>query len=210
MIRMEIFDLGVLHTNCYLLHNGREAVVIDAAGDPKGLLAFLADNGLTLTHILNTHLHFDHVMGNAALSEATGVPVFANRQDEYLNAPEMGGRSFGLPPTPPFAYENLEPGDLPMLGGTCTVLATPGHTPGSLSYYFAEPGWLFAGDVLFYRSIGRTDLPGGDTQALYDSIQKTLFALPPETEVHPGHGIPTTLGDEMGGNPYVGKAAGKP
>ena len=206
MIRMRIFDMGALHTNCYLVHNSKEAVVFDVPADPKPLLDFMAEEGLALTHIFNTHLHFDHVMGNAALSRATGIPVFANKKDDYLTSPEMGGERFGLPPTPPFTYENLDAGEVPVLGATCKVLATPGHTPGSLSYYFEEPGWLFVGDVLFYRSMGRTDLPGGEAQTLFDSIRNVLFALPAETEVHPGHGIPTTIGDEASNNPYVGKA----
>jgi glyoxylase-like metal-dependent hydrolase (beta-lactamase superfamily II) len=119
----------------------------------------------------------------------------------------MGGARFGLPPTPPFSYENLEEGELSLAGERCVVLATPGHTPGSLSYYFPDSGLLFAGDVLFYRSLGRTDLPGGDTATLFASIRDKLFALPPETRVLPGHGIPTSIGDERDNNPYVGKAA---
>lgn len=206
-MEMRTFDLGALHTNCYLVHDGKEAAVIDPGGDPAPVLKYLLDNGLTLTHILNTHMHFDHILGNAALSAGAGAPIFANAADDFLLRPEMGGARFGLPPTPSFDYENLEPGELALAGERCTVLATPGHTPGSLSYYFPDSGLLFAGDALFYRSMGRTDLPGGDTETLYSSIKDTLFALPETTEVLPGHGIPTNIGDEKDKNPYVGKAA---
>ncbi len=202
-MHIESFDLGPLHTNCYLLHNESEAVIIDAADESQELLDYLKKRNLSLVGILNTHLHFDHVSGNAWLFRATGAPLLANEKDAYLLQREMGGERFGLPPTPNFTFRNLEEGDLELLGETCRVVATPGHTPGSLSYYWAGEKALFSGDVLFYRSIGRADLPGGDAAVLARSIREKIYSLPADTMVYPGHGIPTLVGDEMRQNPYV-------
>lgn len=202
-MHIETFELGPLHTNCYLLHTESEAVVIDAADESPELLEYLKNHKLSLVGILNTHLHFDHVSGNAWLFRATGAPLLANEQDAYLLRREMGGERFGLPPTPNFTFRNLVEGELELLGETCRVLATPGHTPGSLSYYWSGEKALFSGDVLFYRSIGRADLPGGDAALLAQTIREKIYSLPPDTIVYPGHGIPTIVGEEMRQNPYV-------
>ncbi len=203
-MKIHTFPLGPLETNAYLLVQGNEAVAVDIGGDPAALTRYLDKHTLRLTRILTTHLHFDHVLGNAALSAQTGAPVYASSKDDYLLRSETGsGGMFGLPKVPPFAFDPLEESKITLMGLPCTVLATPGHTPGSLSYYFSEDNALFSGDVLFYRSVGRTDLPGGDGHTLHDSIANKLFVLPPQTVVYPGHGPETTIGDEKRGNPYV-------
>ncbi len=208
-MRICTFALGPLETNCYLLHSDTEAVAIDPGGDPATVLSYLEKRSLKLTHILNTHFHFDHVLGNAALSEATGAPIMASKADAYLLRGEFGsGGSFGLPPVPPFEYQPLEEGRVTLLGQSCSMLHTPGHTLGSLSFYWPSSSALFAGDVLFYRSIGRTDLPGGDSDTLRSSIQEKLFLLPPSTVVYPGHGPSTTIEDERRSNPYFGLFTG--
>lgn len=203
-MRIHTIPLGPLETNCYLLENGTEAVAVDPGGDPARVVRYLAKNSLTLTAILNTHQHFDHVLGNAALAEATGAPIYANSLDDFLARPELSGSRYGLPDTPPFTHLDQEEGEMTLLGTACTVLHTPGHTPGSLSYYFAAAGAVFSGDVLFYRSVGRTDLPGGDFATLRNAILTKLFTLPPETVVYPGHGPETTVADEQRGNPFLG------
>ncbi|MDR3073157.1 MAG: MBL fold metallo-hydrolase [Deltaproteobacteria bacterium] len=203
-MRIYTFPLGPLETNCYLLVEGNEAAAVDPGGSPDAVTRYLDANNLKLTAILNTHLHFDHVLGNAELSAATGAPVYANSLDGYLLRPEMSASRYGLPDTPPFAYVNQEEGATTLIGLSCRILHTPGHTPGSLSFYFSSAGALFCGDLLFHRSVGRTDLPGGDTDALRDSIRRKVFTLPPDTVVYPGHGPATSVGDEQRMNPFVG------
>lgn len=203
-MHIHTFPLGPLETNCYLLTSGNEAVVVDPGGDPAPLLQYLQAHALKLAAILNTHQHFDHVLGNAALAAATGVPIYANSLDDFLTRPELSGGRYGLPDTPPFQHLDLEESDFTLMGATCKALHTPGHTPGSLSYYFPEANAVFAGDVLFYRSVGRTDLPGGDFTTLRNGIRAKLFTLPPETVVYPGHGPSTTVEDEKQGNPFLG------
>ncbi len=199
------FPLGPLETNAYLLVQGAEAVAVDIGGDPASMVRHLKKHALRLTRILTTHMHFDHVLGNAALAEETGAPIHASAMDEYLLRSETGsGGMFGLPKVPPFRFDPLEEGTISLMGLSCTVLHTPGHTLGSLSYYFPDAGAVFAGDVLFYRSVGRSDLPGGDARVLNASIVAKLFTLPDETVVYPGHGPATTIADEKRGNPFVG------
>jgi glyoxylase-like metal-dependent hydrolase (beta-lactamase superfamily II) len=199
------FPLGALQTNCYVLSNGREAVVVDPGGDPAPLLQHLEAGGLSLTAILNTHLHFDHTAGNKALAEATGAPILANDADGYLLDTWLGrGGEMGLPPLDLYEWTNLEPGETTFAGAPCTVFHTPGHSPGSLTFYFPDAGAALVGDLIFYRSIGRTDFPGGDIEALKRSVREHVFTLPPETRLLSGHGPETTVADERNHNPFLG------
>jgi hydroxyacylglutathione hydrolase len=203
MLHVTTMELGVLETNCYVVHDGRDAVVIDPGGDPEKVLTFLRDAALTLRTILNTHLHFDHIQGNAGLVAATGVPILASPRDAFLLDTELGGGGMmGFPRTPAFRFEPVEEGEHAWLGAPCQVLATPGHSPGSLSFYFPDLGAVFAGDLLFYRSVGRTDFPGSSEQELLRSVRTKIFTLPGETVVYPGHGPQTTVGSEYLNNPF--------
>lgn len=204
MLNLKVFGLGVLSTNCYLLYTPKEAIVIDPGGEPSQVLEFLEKNNLTLTHILNTHLHFDHIQGNALLSEKTGAPILASEKDNYLLESELGlGGFMDFPETPKFSFQNLEPGKLTLLGTECEVLSTPGHSPGSLSFYFQELKAVFVGDLIFFRSVGRTDFPGGDFDLLVKSAREKIFSLPEETIIYPGHGEATKVGEEKRHNPYL-------
>ena len=205
---VDVFPLGPLQTNCFLLSKGGEAVAVDPGGDPGPVLRRLKAKGLRLTHILNTHFHFDHIFGNAALSAATSAPILASRADEPLMDSVGGRRGFmGFPPVPEFAYQDLAPGETEFLGEKCVVLATPGHSPGSLSFYFPAQGRVFSGDLIFERSIGRTDFPGGSMEALMDSVRRKIFTLDPATVIHSGHGHQTTVGDEKHHNPFFNSFA---
>lgn len=204
MLQVTDFPLGPLETNCYLIHTDKEAVAVDPGGPPKPVLAYCMERGLTLTHILLTHLHFDHTAGVPALVGATGAAVLGSDRDRYMLESELGkGGAWGLPLNEPFAFSDLAPGELPLPGGPCTVLSTPGHSPGSLSFYFPALKAVFCGDVLFYRSVGRTDFPGGSQEELMTSIRRELFRLPDDTTVYSGHGLSTSIGDEKKNNPYV-------
>lgn len=194
------FTLGPIETNCMLLHNGKEAAMVDVGGDATQVIAYLKENKLKLTDILVTHMHFDHVLGVADLAAATGAKVWANSRDEYLLT---GNRKIGGPDPKPFEYTNIEEGPASFIGAECKMLSTPGHTPGSISFYFPDLASVFCGDVLFYRSVGRSDFPGGDTDTLMSSIRQKIYTLPNETTVYPGHMIETNVGDEKRLNPFV-------
>lgn len=202
-MNIRTFPLGPLDTNCHIVYHQNQAVVVDPGGNPAEVIRFLQENTLTLTHILNTHLHFDHTYGNKALSEATGASIYACDQDAYMLTSEMGlGGMWGMPKVEPYKYTPLTEGDYTFMGLPCSVLHTPGHSTGSLSYYFPDAKAVFVGDLLFYRSIGRTDFPGGSLDALKESVTQKIFALPPETAVYSGHGPETSVGDELLNNPY--------
>ncbi|SKA73675.1 Glyoxylase, beta-lactamase superfamily II [Paucidesulfovibrio gracilis DSM 16080] len=195
--------LGPLGTNTYLCSHNGEAVVIDPGGDPAPILDKLRKKNLTLTHILVTHLHFDHIYGCKALAEATGAPVLAPQADEHLLQTEVGqGGIMGLPKVELFDFQALEPGRHTFLGQECQALHTPGHTPGSLTFYFPDAGLAFVGDLIFRRAVGRTDFPGGNADTLAQSVRENIFTLPDATILYPGHMEQTTVGEEENHNPF--------
>lgn len=202
---MEIsaFALGPLATNGYLLEHAGKALFVDPGGDPAPVLAALGKHGSALEAVVLTHLHFDHIFGAAALAAATGAPVLANPADQYLMGTWLGrGGEMGVPAVPEFSYSPLAAGDTEFIGLACRVLATPGHTPGSLTLYFPDAGAAFVGDLVFQRSIGRVDFPGGSEEALFASVREKIFTLPPDTRLYPGHGPATTVAAESAHNPF--------
>ncbi|NJB68926.1 glyoxylase-like metal-dependent hydrolase (beta-lactamase superfamily II) [Desulfobaculum xiamenense] len=197
------FELGPLMTNGYLLSEGGRALFVDPGGEPDEVLAVLKAEGLVLERVLVTHLHFDHIYGVAALSAATGASVCASADDAYLLETEVGrGGAMGFPRVDDFAFEPLTEGETEFIGQRCNVLATPGHTRGSLTFHFPEAGAAFVGDLIFSRAVGRTDFPGGSMPTLVRSVERRIFTLPPETVLYSGHGPATTVGDEMVHNPF--------
>ncbi len=211
-LNIKAFCLGPLANNGYLIwdEDSKEAFAVDPPMDAELMASFAARSDLRVTKILNTHGHFDHIAGNALMKKFSGAGVFIHKADlGLLKRGAAHAEMFGLemdPSPPPDGF--LKEGDELILGsGKIMVLETPGHTPGGVSFY--TEGDLFSGDSLFEGSIGRTDLEGGDLDSLVDSIRTKLFALPPETLVHPGHGPETTIGREMGGNPFVGGSAAR-
>ncbi len=199
--------VGLIQTNCYVVgcEETRQAAIIDPGGHPDQILAQLQAHNLTLQFILNTHAHFDHTDANGALVRATGASLALHPDDLRLLQDSGGAAMFGVhAETSPSPDRELAHGDRLQVGTLeFQVLHTPGHTPGHVCFYEEKQGVLFDGDVLFYRGIGRTDLPGGDWQQLMDSIQRVLFALPDDVVVYPGHGPATTIGDEKKLNPWL-------
>lgn len=207
MIEVVQMPVGPLETNCYLLSKGTEAVIIDPGGDEERILKRLEKRNLSLTLILNTNLHFDHIAANAPLQKAFGVPIKAHPADSYLLKTGVGrGGIMGFPLVELFDLTPLHEGSETILGSPCQVLLTPGHSPGSLSFYFPELKQIFSGDVLFRRSIGRSDFPGGDHETLIQSVQEKIFTLPGATTVWPGHGPSTTVFDEKLHNPFFNES----
>jgi hydroxyacylglutathione hydrolase len=183
-----------------------EAAIIDPGGNADIILAAANEMGVQVKVLLHTHGHFDHVMATREVAEATGAPVAIHEKDRplYENLPRQGsifGFSADEPPKP---RQVLAGGETIAVGKlSARVIHTPGHTPGSVGYYFEADGILFSGDTLFAESIGRTDLPGGSYPAIVKSIQTKLYVLPPDTRVIPGHGAETSIGHERESNPFV-------
>lgn len=198
--------VGLIQTNCYIAgcEETLEGAIIDPGGHPDRILAEVERCGLAIKYVLNTHAHFDHTDANGALVEATGASLALHPLEQPLLAASGGAALFGLQadPSPPPDLDLHDGDELEVGHLTFKVLHTPGHTPGHVCFYEASEGVLFDGDVLFYRGIGRTDLPGGSWQQLKDSIQRVLFALPGETVVYSGHGPATTIGEEKRLNPW--------
>jgi glyoxylase-like metal-dependent hydrolase (beta-lactamase superfamily II) len=199
------FNLGPLETNCYVLHDKSYALAVDPGGDPAEVLRFLKANQLTLLAILNTHLHFDHILGNAALQAATGAPIRTPEGDAHLMESELGmGGMWGFPRVPAFEGAHLPEGEHSFGPFLCRAVHTPGHSPGSLCFAIPSEHSVFVGDVIFYRGVGRTDFPGGNAETLLRSIREKIFTLPGDTRLYPGHGLPTTVADEQRNNPFCG------
>lgn len=205
-------EVGPLACNCYVVGDEatKEAIVIDPGGDAEELAAELAALKLKITAIVATHAHFDHIVAAEHLRQQTGAPFYLHADDHViLDWFEESGLLFlgaRLPP-PPEVDTSPDEGDVLRAGSTeLEVLHTPGHSPGSIS--LVAPEVVFAGDTLFNGSVGRTDLPGGDTDTLVRAIKNKLFPLGDDVTVYPGHGPPSTLGEEKRSNPFVGSGGG--
>jgi len=199
--------VGPIQTNCYIVgcEETKEGVIIDPGAEEDRILAEVENAGLTIKYILNTHAHFDHILANGPLVEATGAPLAIHPLELPMLRAGGGAASFGLEiPPGPDPDIRLKEGDTITFGThTFQVLFTPGHTIGHVSFYEAQVGIVFDGDVLFAGGIGRVDLPGGDHETLMTSINEKLMILPDETTVCSGHGPITTIGRERMSNPWL-------
>ena len=191
-MNLKTLALGAYQTNCHILSNGSEAIVIDPGYEPDTILDSL--EGLTLKAILLTHGHFDHVGAVKELVAETGCEVYIHAAESTMPPMMTAG--------PLYYTRTYAEGDTvaPIAGAELTVLHTPGHTPGSVCLLWGQE--LFAGDTLFAGSCGRVDLPGGDPAQMMQSL-KRLAGLKADYRVHPGHGPSTTLSQEKRYNPYM-------
>lgn len=205
---LETFPVGPLQCNCTILGDpaAGEAIVIDPGDDISRIYNRLQEHGLKVKQILITHGHIDHVGGALKLKKLTGAPILLNENDlPLLKMMDVQAAWIGVP-TPEVVPpdESLASGMTVGLAAIpAQVLHTPGHTPGSICLHFAPLNMVIAGDTLFAGSIGRTDLPGGDSRQIIDSIHSSLLALPDQTKVIPGHGPETTIGEERQSNPFL-------
>ncbi|HEY9035503.1 MAG TPA: MBL fold metallo-hydrolase [Pseudomonadales bacterium] len=200
------FPVGPLQCNCCIIADPvtRKAVVIDPGGDAERILATLKADNLTLVSIVHTHAHLDHILAAGELKEATGAPIKLHKEDQFLwDSVEWQCQAFGVPYTPLPPPDGWLEDDEPLACCGGKARHTPGHTPGSVSFVFEDHKLLVAGDTLFRRSIGRTDLPGGDYEQIARSILDKLYSLDEDTEVITGHGPSTTIGEEIRENPFV-------
>jgi len=215
LVLVESFPVGPLACNCAIVADpaAREAIILDPGDEPDRILGVLHANGLTPVALIHTHAHFDHVGCSALLKRLTGAPLLLHKGDvpiyQYV---EEQGRMFGIDIEPPAAVDQFltHGARVPCGGGALEVLHTPGHTPGSVCFRMeGESGVLFSGDTLFRRSVGRTDLWGGSTDDLVESIRRKLFSLPGNVLVLPGHGEKTTIAEEARLNPFVGSRSAR-
>lgn len=207
---IETFPVGPLQCNCTILGDPEtgEAIVIDPGDEAMKVLERLSAHGLKPKAILITHTHLDHVGGNHAVRERTGARVMLHEKDLPLyDNLSMQAQMIGLDtPVRGTVDEHIHQGDVIFFGGqgdSIEVLHTPGHTPGSCSFFLGSRNLLFSGDTLFSGSIGRTDLWGGDFDTEIRSIRERLLPLPGKTRVITGHGPDTTIAEERESNPFL-------
>lgn len=211
MLEIKSFTFNPFQENTYLLvDENNNTIIIDPGcyfDEEKNALAdYIEKNALHPVQLLNTHAHLDHVFGNQWVWKKYGLEVYMHDLDRpTLERAPVSGAKYGIP------FENysgplhfLKEGDIIHLGqNELKVIFVPGHAPGHIAFYDARQHFVIGGDVLFRQGIGRTDLPGSNTDDLLDSIRTKLFTLPDDTAVYPGHGPTTTIGYEKENNPFV-------
>ncbi|MGI6432972.1 MAG: MBL fold metallo-hydrolase [Sphaerochaetaceae bacterium] len=212
---VERFALGPYQANCYAFHNTKEVWLIDPGFSGHQLASYIKSKGWVPVAILLTHSHWDHVLGIGELLQAyPDLPVGIHTDEKpYLDGKQMRKMALRFDPSLQSLDEQLwidvpQPtmllNDKQLIPGcNLTVLHTPGHSKGSVAYWAQKEGLLFSGDTLFASSIGRTDLPGGDSEAIITSIKTKLMTLDEATIVYPGHGESTTIGFEKTNNPWL-------
>lgn len=205
------FAFNPFQENTYVVYDDtKECVIIDPgcynAAEEQKLAKFIEEKGLTPVKLIQTHCHVDHVLGNNFIKKTYNIPIYMHKAElPVLQAVPNYGAAMGLPVKElPEPDHFMEAGTTIGFGNTeFDIRFTPGHSPGSVSFYCQADNYVIAGDVLFAGSIGRTDLPGGDFDTLEDSIKRELYVLPDETTVYCGHGPQTTIGREKTSNPFV-------
>ncbi len=212
MIQIKAFEFNYFQENTFVLYDEtKEAVIIDCGcirpSEEKELSDFITANGLTIKHLLCTHLHLDHIFGNPYIYNTYGLSPVAGIQDvEIIPTLPQQAKAMGLPGN--FIHIQVKKplqGDEVITFGNSElqVLSVPGHSPGSVAFYSKEGNFAIVGDALFAGSIGRSDLWGGNQEILINSIREKLLSLPDETIIYPGHGPKTTVINEKLNNPFL-------
>ncbi|EID34264.1 metallo-beta-lactamase domain protein [Prevotella sp. oral taxon 306 str. F0472] len=212
MLRIQAFEVNPLHENCYVINDEtKECVIIDCGAltetEQNAVIAYINDEGLKPVHNLGTHGHLDHHFGDAAILSAFNLqPEVAEGDKVLMQHPrEAALQMLGMDLNIDLPAGNLkltENEEVKFGSHTFKIIRTPGHSPGSVSFYCAEENVLFTGDTLFKGSIGRTDFPGGSMFQIISSLRE-LAQLPDKTIVYPGHGPRTSIGFELAHNPYM-------
>lgn len=212
-MNVKVFEFNPIAVNTYVLYDETgECVIVDAAcffpNEQLELLGFIKDNNLVVKHLINTHLHFDHVFGINFIEKKFDVKMQAHKADEFLLANmEQQMAMFGFPANGdyiPTLSKYIDESDTIEFGNQkLSIMSVPGHSPGSIVFYNKEKGIVVSGDVLFNGSIGRTDLPQGDHNLLINGIKTKLLTMPGDTIVYPGHGPATSIEEETRINPFL-------
>jgi len=211
MLQIQSFIFSPIQENTYILYNElKECIIIDPGSyfdeEKDAMKTFIEQKQLVPKMLLNTHSHLDHVFGNKFIAETYNLTLRLHEKEKtVLEFAPVSGLKYNMP------FDNytgelifIKEGDKIILGtDELEIFDTPGHSPGSIIFYCRKQHFVISGDVLFQRSIGRTDLPGGDHQTLLNSITKKLMVLPDETKVYSGHGAVTTIGEERRHNPFL-------
>jgi len=205
---LETLVVGPFATNCYVVGSkkGGQGIIIDPGAGAKQILKIVNDSGLSISLIVITHAHIDHIGALSEVKESTGAKFAVHEAEakaglgmfSRMISSVIGG-TFHQPPTPDRLLKEAD--NIEIDGLIFKVLDTPGHSPGGISLY--GQGILFSGDTLFNYGIGRTDFPGSSYEQIISSIKNKLMVLPDETVVYPGHGPATTIGEEKRGNPFL-------
>ena len=205
-MRVYCIPVGMLQTNCYILacEDTKKAIIVDPGDEGPKIDSLIKREGLEPVLVVNTHAHYDHIGADRYFHDK-GIPVAIHKLDSKLMMAGGGAEILGSRSVPnPAPDRYLEEGDTVEFGNQkLSVIFTPGHSPGSISLYSKKDNALFCGDALFCRSIGRTDLPGGDYDTLMNSLREKLSKLPGETQVFPGHGPDTDIEGENKFNPWL-------
>lgn len=210
-MKIKVFEFNPIAVNTYVLRDKGECVVIDAAcfypNEQRALLNYILDKNLVVKHILNTHLHFDHLFGVNFMESQFKLQMKAHKADQFLlegMADQMA--LFGFKDNgnyKPTIGKYIDESDVIEFGSQkLSILHLPGHSPGSIAFYNKAKNVMFSGDALFNGSIGRTDLPQGNHNQLLEGIRTKIFSLPGKTIVYPGHGPATTIDREIKSNPF--------
>jgi glyoxylase-like metal-dependent hydrolase (beta-lactamase superfamily II) len=208
MIDITSFTFSPFQENTYVLYNeAKECIIVDPGcydrSEQKVLESFISKNGLKPIALLNTHCHLDHVFGNKFVSDKYGLKPYIHPKDQpVLDSVKMVVDMYGLNYDESPAPQYFEGNQFSAGQFKLDILFVPGHSPGHVAFYNPENKLLISGDTLFKNSIGRTDLPGGDSDTLFESIRSQLFTLPDDTKVYPGHMDPTEIGFEKKTNPF--------
>lgn len=209
ILNVRTYPLGYIQTNCYVVSNAvKKCLIFDPGGDADRLIQELKRSNLKPVAILLTHAHFDHIGAVEQVRETYNIPVYIHTAEKkWLTDPAKNGSSrYAEIPSiicKEADYLIEEEKELEIEGFTLNMYHTPGHSPGSLTFYFEEDAFAIVGDTLFQNSVGRTDLPGGNNAELMKSIHSKLLTLPDSTIIYPGHGPATTPADEMETNPFL-------
>ena len=212
MLKLKSFVFSPIQENTYLLYNEfNDCLIIDPgcyfSEEKDELKAFITQSSLLPRKLLNTHCHLDHVFGNKFVAETWELTLnLHEKEKKLLDYAPTSGLMYNMPfDNYVGEYIYLKEGDVVTLGeDELKVIEAPGHSPGHICFYCAKQHFIISGDVLFNRSIGRTDLPGGNHETLLKNIREKLFVLPDETVVYSGHGEQTTIREEKKCNPFVG------
>jgi len=205
-LRIKIFGVGPLETNCILIADNetKEACIVDPGDEPEIIISELADEDWKADKIIITHGHYDHIGALPEIAKKTGAEIFINEKDEPLlrDSKENFSAFLGLDYSFDGSVTNISEASKLFIGNiSLSVIEIPGHTQGSIG--LVGDGFVIVGDTLFEGGIGRTDLPGGSSEQLLNSIRSRIFCLPDDTIVYPGHGPETTVGEERHGNPFL-------
>ncbi len=212
MLDIHFFTFNAFQENSYIVYDKetKDCIILDPgcgnAKEEQELVDFIERNKLLPKRLINTHCHIDHVLGNLFVAEKYKLVLEAHRLEiPVLQSGGQVSKMYNIPyKRSPDISKFLEEGEPLELGGfRLDILLTPGHSPGSISFYSKESKWVISGDVLFMNSIGRTDLPGGDYNTLIGSIAAKLLPLPDDVKVYSGHGPSTTIGHERSTNPFL-------